>query len=272
VTEFPTTWPEQLVLYSTMLKTALSVALARYLLMAVPVFMLCYVLLGRVLSSRRIQDRSPSTSQIARELGLSISSSIVFALIDVAVILLSVKGYMRLRVFDPNPGMLEFLGTLVALLIVHDAYFYWAHRFMHWGPVFRLAHSTHHKSLNPTPFAAFAFHPIEAVIEYAFVPIVALVAPVHVMPLLVFGLFMTAMNIYAHLGLEFMPRGFARHPLGRFILTPTHHDLHHTSPGYDYAFYFNVWDRLMGTKHPGYEDAFNAASERRPAPAATHAA
>jgi sterol desaturase/sphingolipid hydroxylase (fatty acid hydroxylase superfamily) len=244
--ELPHTFSEQIVLFAAMARYAIAVAVVRYAVLAVAAFYACYVVFRARLAQRHI----------AREIFWSLASCTIFGLIDVAVTLLSVTGYMQARVLDPSPAWPEFVGTVIVLLVVHDAYFYWAHRLMHWRPLYRLAHATHHRSTQPTPFAAFAFHPVEAVIEYAFVPIVALLAPIHVLPLLVFGVIMTAMNVYAHLGIELMPSSFIERGLGRVLLTPTHHDLHHTMPQYDFAFYFNIWDRLMGTLNPSYEAEF----------------
>lgn len=261
--ELPHTLSEQLVLFAAMARYAIAVAVVRYAVLAVAAFYACYVVFRARLAQRHIQPGNASGRQIAREIFWSLASCTIFGLIDVAVTLLSVTGYMQARVLDPSPAWPEFAGTVIALLVVHDAYFYWAHRLMHTRPLYRLAHATHHRSTQPTPFAAFAFHPVEAVIEYAFVPLVALVAPVHVLPLLVFGVIMTAMNVYAHLGIELMPPTFVEGRLGRLMLTPTHHDLHHTTPQYDFAFYFNIWDRLMGTLNPSYEAEFARVASRK---------
>lgn len=260
--ELPHTFSEQLLLFAVMARYSIAVAVVRYAILAVAAFWACYVVFRARLAARHIQPGKAPGRQIAREIFWSLASCTVFGLIDVAVTLLSVTGYMQARVLEPSPAWPEFAGTVIVLLVVHDAYFYWAHRLMHWRPLYRLAHATHHRSTQPTPFAAFSFHPVEAVIEYAFVPMVALVAPVHVLPLLVFGVIMTAMNVYAHLGIELMPSTFVERGLGRVLLTPTHHDLHHTAPQYDFAFYFNVWDRLMGTLNPGYEAEFARVASR----------
>jgi sterol desaturase/sphingolipid hydroxylase (fatty acid hydroxylase superfamily) len=260
--DLPDTLAEQVEFVAAMARYAIGVAVLRYTLMAVAAFVLCYVVLKKRFASRRIQPGTASRAQIAREFFWSLVSCTIFGAIDVVVTLLSVTGYMKARVIETPPEWPLFIGTVVGLLFVHDTYFYWAHRFMHWRPVYRVAHSTHHRSIQPTPFAAFSFHPVEAVIEYAFVPLIALAVPIHVLPLFVFGLIMTAMNVYVHLGIELMPKWFVRSRIGRFAPTSTHHDLHHTSPQYDFAFYFNVWDRLMGTIHPRYEDAFERVTSR----------
>ena len=51
------------------------------------------------------------------------------------------------------------------MILLHDTYFYWAHRAMHHPKIYRHVHLVHHLSQNPSPWAAFAFHPFEAVIE-----------------------------------------------------------------------------------------------------------
>jgi sterol desaturase/sphingolipid hydroxylase (fatty acid hydroxylase superfamily) len=265
MTEQPTVLSDQLTLWFAMGKQAVYVGALRYLLIATPMFALGYLLFARALGGRRIQSRPVTTSQLAHELGWSLSTSVIFAAIDVLVIVLSLKGVMRLRVLESTPALPEMIATVVLLLVFHDTYFYWQHRFLHWGPMFRFAHATHHRSINPTPFATFAFHPVEAVIEYGYVPLVALFVPIHVMPLFVFGILMTALNAYGHGGIELSPKGFARHPIGRFLLTPTHHDLHHSTVDYNFGFYSNVWDRLMGTHHPGYADEFDRVVSRRAA-------
>jgi lathosterol oxidase len=55
--------------------------------------------------------------------------------------------------------------SLALMLLLHDAWFYWTHRLMHHPKIFRHVHLVHHRSINPSPWAAYSFHPIEAVIE-----------------------------------------------------------------------------------------------------------
>ncbi len=62
------------------------------------------------------------------------------------------------------PGF--FLG-LAAMLAAHDFYFYWIHRWMHAPALYRFFHEVHHRSFNPTPGAAFSFHPLEVLLESA---------------------------------------------------------------------------------------------------------
>jgi len=51
--------------------------------------------------------------------------------------------------------------------------------------LFPIVHAVHHRSHNPTPWAALAFHPLEAFAEIAVVPVVILWMPFH--PLVLFA-------------------------------------------------------------------------------------
>jgi len=149
------------------------------------------------------------------------------------------------------------------MIVLHDTYFYWTHRLMHWKPLFKLAHKTHHLSTNPTPFAAYAFHPIEALVEVGIIPLIAFTIPHHASAITIFSLYSLLLNVTGHLGYELFPKGFASHKLFKWHNTSTHHNMHHRLVKCNYGLYFNFWDRLMKTNHPHYEQSFNAVIETR---------
>ena len=128
---------------------------------------------------------------------------------------------------------------------------------MHWRPLFKLAHRVHHQSHNPTPWAAFCFHPLEALIEAMIYPVVILFLPIHPLAALIWLLYMITMNVGGHLGFELFPAGFVRHRLFRWHNTSVHHNMHHSHINCNYGLYFNFWDRLMGTNHVKYEEHFD---------------
>ena len=39
--------------------------------------------------------------------------------------------------------------TVVALDYLHDAWFYWTHRLLHWKPLYRHVHYLHHRYAPP---------------------------------------------------------------------------------------------------------------------------
>jgi sterol desaturase/sphingolipid hydroxylase (fatty acid hydroxylase superfamily) len=53
-----------------------------------------------------------------------------------------------------------------------------------------------------------------------------------------------------------------RSPLRYLLNTPTNHIMHHESMRGNFGLYFNFWDRIMGTNHPGYEQRFAEVTGR----------
>ena len=149
------------------------------------------------------------------------------------------------------------LAIFAAIVVAHDAYFYWVHRAMHHPKLFKTFHRLHHRSVTPTPFAAYAFDVPEALVMFAFLPIWLLFIPTPVTVISAFLALMIIRNTMGHAGLELHARWWLKTPLTRWISTTTHHDLHHSgSFKYNYGFYFTWWDKLMGTEHPDYAAEF----------------
>jgi sterol desaturase/sphingolipid hydroxylase (fatty acid hydroxylase superfamily) len=133
--------------------------------------------------------------------------------------------------------------------------------------LFKHVHRAHHLSTSPSPWAAYAFGPLEAVINALIVPVLLLVLPMHDSAIFVFLIYMILMNVVGHLGLELYPAWFARNRWTRWYSTSTHHNLHHRDMHGNYGLYFTWWDRRMGTQHPDYIASFEATASR-PASAA----
>ena len=135
----------------------------------------------------------------------------------------------------------------MALLVLHDAYFYWTHRFMHLRGVFGWVHARHHEARTPSAWTAFAFHPLESLIQLGIYPLIAFTVPVHIH---VFGLFLAATALQSaliHCGHRLCVRDRGE-GLDRFLLTSEEHDAHHRTGRGEYALYFLWWDEWMGTR------------------------
>ena len=72
------------------------------------------------------------------------------------------------------------LLTVVVLDYMYDAWFYWMHRLLHWGPLYRHVHYLHHQSSVPTPFAGYSFHILEGVMIFASIPLFCYCLPIHI--------------------------------------------------------------------------------------------
>lgn len=128
---------------------------------------------------------------------------------------------------------------------------------MHHPAVYKLVHRVHHLSTNPSPWAAMAFHPIEAVIEASVIIVIAVLFPIHPLTIAIFLLGMMIYNVYGHLGYELYPRGFAKSKLGKWVNTSVSHNQHHQFFKGNYGLYFLWWDRWMGTLRDDYSHQFD---------------
>jgi lathosterol oxidase len=195
----------------------------------------------------RIQPRVPSARHIAREIRMSLVSILVFALMGTVLYELYRAGWTSIY-WEPQPYAPTYMIVSVFLCIVlHDTYFYWTHRFMHWRPVFKYLHAGHHKSLTPTPWAIFAFQPAEAAIQFFGIMLLVIFVPLHPLSLLAFLWLDSQMNTAGHTGFEVVPRFISRSAWYQGLNTVAHHDAHHTHPHKNFGSFFNVWDRWMGT-------------------------
>jgi len=224
------------------------------------------------LSRRKIQSRAATAADMRREIFTSLRTAVIFSLVGVVVAVGSTHGVFTLYMHVQPQGMGYLFATTAAMIVAHDTYFYWAHRAMHHPKLFRHFHRTHHKSMTPTPFAAYAFDIPEALVMAVFTPLWLLFVPMHGVGLLTFMAFMIVRNVMGHAGVELMPRSLADSRWFGWINATTHHDLHHATFHYNYGLYFTWWDRIMGTEHPKYREALRGKAQVAPVPQAAIAA
>lgn len=244
---------------------------SRYLIGIGALSWILYRRLGSWSRTRRIQSRRPRSADVRREVACSLLTSAVFATVGVATILAYRFGVVDQPWRPDRYGPLYALAALPVLLVLHDAYFYWAHRAMHRPWLYRSFHRIHHLSRTPTAWAAYSFAPGEALVMGSFVPIAAYLMPVPQTTLFFFMLIMVVRNGMGHCGVEFHPRWWIDTPLDA-LTTTTHHDLHHQRVRGNYGLYFTWWDRWMGTEASDYREQFRrAAGARREVPVAESA-
>lgn len=226
---------------------------ARYFVPATLAFVLFWVWGRDRFRARRVRaGRSP----IAHDVAHSVGTIFVFATIGTGVWLGGNGGVFRRYDDVAERGWLWFAASIVLLVVLQDAYFYWTHRAMHHPRLYRLFHRAHHEARTTSPWTAYAFALPEALVHALFVPLVWLVVPMHELAVFAFLVFMILRNVQGHLSIELYPSGFTRHPFWGWHTTTTHHALHHAHAGFDFGLYFTFWDRLMGTTHPRYHDTF----------------
>lgn len=227
----------------------------RYFLLASVSFVIFYILFRRTFAGIKIQAAFPKNRDYLREILYSMSSMAIFA----------TMAYLVVRVLKPVNNMIYGnYGTLswwrhalsfIWMFFLHDAYFYWIHRLMHLPWLFRHVHLVHHTSTNPSPWTAYAFHPLEALLEAGIIPLIAFSFPVHIRDFSFFMLFQIIYNIYGHLGYELYSRFMLNSALGKWINTGLAHNQHHKYFKGNYGLYTLIWDRVLGTLRKDYDKA-----------------
>lgn len=233
----------------------------RYFLLAGIIYFIFYVWKKQAFIQKRIQKRFPKSHEVWNEVFHSAITASIFAGMILLITILKPWGLSQHYVGLDYLNFPYDALTLVGLILFHDTYFYWMHRLMHQSSWLRKIHRVHHLSHNPTPMAAHSFHPVEAVLEIAFLPFWVMLIPTHVIVLIIFGLFSFIWNVIGHLGYELFPRSILEHPVGKWLNTSTHHNLHHQNGQGNYGLYFNFWDHIMGTNHKHYQDVFKRIND-----------
>ena len=217
------------------------------------------------LTARRFPGRlSGQGAQIRREIGWSLASAAIYG-VPAGIVAWGWQNRGWTRIYtDAHAHSLWWMPlSVLAFLLLHDTWFYWTHRLMHRPWWFRAMHAVHHDSRPPTAWAAMSFHPWEAVSGAVVVPVLVLLIPIHVAMLgLVLGI-MTLMGVTNHMGWEMFPRGIVHGGLGKWLITASHHELHHQKYRCNYGLFFRHWDRLCGTDEGLGQFAGSRGARRR---------
>ena len=151
-----------------------------------------------------------------------------------------------------------FIAMFVLIPIWSSFHFYWIHRALHWPPLYRVAHSLHHRNINIGPWTGISMHPVEHVLYFSSV-LIHLVVPSHPIHVL-FHFYLEALNpAFSHSGFEgLLVRKRKRVDLGDFF-----HQLHHRYFECNYGTAEMPWDRWFGSFHNGTDEASRRMRLRR---------
>jgi lathosterol oxidase len=228
----------------------------RYLIAASVAFLIFYVLFRKYIASKKIQPTFPNTSDYLRDIFYSVLSVLIFGVIGILTFrILRPYSFLYADFADHSTGY--YIFTFVFLFFVHDAYFYAIHRLMHRPKLFKHIHLVHHKSTNPSPWTAYAFHPLEAILEALVILLMTFILPVHITVIGFLMLFQIFYNVYGHLGFELFPKRFHKTWIGRYVNTSVAHNQHHGKFHGNYGLYTLIWDRVFGTVRADYDETYD---------------
>jgi Delta7-sterol 5-desaturase len=207
-------------------------------------------------------NKKAERKQLSREIGWSSLSSIIFAILAAGCYGAYQKGWTLIYTDIGSYPFWYFLFSIVVVLFLYETYYYWLHRWMHKPRIFRIVHKVHHESIHTSVFTSFSFHPLEALLQFIFIPVVIVILPIHYIALGIVLMLMTISAVINHAGVEVFPKRFCTHPIGKWLIGATHHDLHHKEFRNNYGLYFTFWDRWMKTESGKYADTFNRNTEQ----------
>ncbi|WP_371228687.1 sterol desaturase family protein [Roseovarius sp. 2305UL8-3] len=166
------------------------------------------------------------------------------------------NGWVTMITFADNP--IWFLGLIVLIPIWAGFHFYWLHRLLHVGWLYKRVHAWHHRNINTGPWSGLAMHPVESFFLLFDTMIFLLIPahPVHVL-FLIFHHLIGAPT--SHAGFEHLKLGKA----GRFGLGDFFHQLHHKFFDCNYGTWETPWDKWFNTFHDGTTEGDDLVKERR---------
>ncbi len=244
----------------------LAISLLRYVLVAGVAYAVFYVIYKKYWQPLKLQARFPHATDYWREIGYSLLTVAIFTSVAIAIFTTPLRGNTLAYDTIHDFGWPYWVVSILLMVLLHDTYFYWFHRLMHHPWIYRRVHRVHHQSTNPSPWVAYAFHPLEAVIEAGVIFPIVFFIPYHRSALFIFLFFMIVYNVYGHLGYELYPKGFNKTRVGHWLNTSVNHNQHHEKFTGNYGLYFLFWDRWMGTIRADYDEAFIQSDKKRAGP------
>ena len=136
-------------------------------------------------------------------------------------------------------------------------HFYWGHRLLHVGPLYRYVHALHHRNVNVGPWSGISMHPVEHVIYFSSM-LIHLVVPSHPVLIMFHGYMLALSAIFGHTGFHELLLGNSR----RMLIGHFHHQLHHRYFECNYGSVDFPLDAWFGTFHDGTVDARRRLKER----------
>jgi methylsterol monooxygenase len=163
----------------------------------------------------------------------------------------------------PFPAWTTMAMHIGIFFVLEDAWHYWMHRAMHWGPFYKRVHKIHHEYAAPFGMAAEYASPIEVMVlgtGSVGVPImwVLFTGNLHILTMYIWIILCLFQAIDAHSGYDFP---FSLHHFLPFWGGADFHDIHHERFIGNYSSSFRWWDWAMDTQ--AGEKAAEARRERK---------
>ena len=168
------------------------------------------------------------------------------------------NGYAPVLLWSEHPGWFIIITLLTPIWI--SLHFYWVHRWLHWPPLYRLAHALHHKNTNVGPWSGLSMHPVEHVLFFSSI-LIHFVVPASPFHILFHMQHQSLTAATSHTGYQAMLiKDKSYLALGTF-----HHQMHHRYFDCNYGNLEMPWDKWFGSFHDGTDASHDAFKARKKA-------
>lgn len=185
-------------------------------------------------------------NQIWREIKTSLISFPITTIITIPWFLAEIHGYSKLYNDVDEYGWGYLFLSLALFLAFTDMCIYWIHRWEHHPALYWWLHKPHHAWKIPTPYAAFAFHPLDGYFQSLPYHIFVFLFPMNVYMYLIAFVIVQVWTVTIHDGVY-----LTSHPA---INGSAHHMVHHLEFNYNYGQYSTLWDRIGGSHKEPVEE------------------
>lgn len=214
--------------------------------------------IGVALAFGLIIDISENRDLVKRYLSRNFRVDVTYALVDLFHLahftVLVPAGLFVVKALETHAGWLT-IGALaelpiwaqfLILFIVVDFWVYWYHRIQHTNIVMWQFHKTHHSQVHMTSLTVFRMSILDRLVTLLFLSVPTVILGVsYTQPLAVLVV------IYFHQLLLHAGTGWTFGPLGRIIVSPSFHEVHHSTlrehVNSNYGGILTLWDHLFGT-------------------------
>lgn len=166
------------------------------------------------------------------------------------------NGWIPVLAWSDSP--IWFIALFLLTPVWISFHFYWIHRALHWGPLYRLVHSLHHRNVNVGPWSGLSMHPVEHLVFFSSV-LIHFIVPAHPLHILFHMQHQALTAATSHTGFEnLLVKDRKQLALGTF-----HHQMHHRYFEVNYGNLEMPWDKWFGSFHDGTPQAHERMKTRR---------
>ena len=184
----------------------------------------------------KINDRVFSKQQLRNEIQQSIYSIIVFGFSSLPLAYLIQQGAIHLR----ENTFFNTVSGLVILTFWNEVHFFVIHKALHLPILMKSVHHIHHRSVVPSVFSVYSFHPFEAFLLSSVLITIAPFFDFCSAALMLFPTVSILINFSGHSNYRIITK-----TKRRWLLFATKHNEHHGKARQEFGFLTNFMDNIF---------------------------